>query len=205
MAGFSFWAANRFFVRKNDSGTESGCCGLTAREFLQGDKTERIDQALRKAGWYCGRKADISAALDYYQQQGIKLNAAAIAFYEEYYGIASRWYISSAKLDAAPDFDFMLFPQPPEYKTDVKDFMYDDPNNTIESEEYSAVKACAEETVVMAGEIGYYYPARVWIGDSGTIYCTHEYDDKVLKFDSVMGLLQHELSHHSLDSVAKKP
>ena len=204
MAGFSYWAENRFFVQKNESGMESGCCGLTTREFLQGDKTERINQALRKAGWFPNRRVDIPAVLAYYQQQGIKLNTAAITFYQEYYGIASRWYIS-AKLDAAPDFDFMLFPQPPEYKIDVKDFMYDDPNSSIESEEYSAVKACAEETVVMVGEIGYYYPARVWIGDSGMIYCTHEYDDKVLKFDSVMGLLQHELSHHSLDSVAMKP
>ena len=106
---------------------------------------------------------------------------------------------------SSPDFDFLLFPQLPEYRTNLKDFMYDDPDDSIESGRYSAAKACAGEPIVMVGEIGYYYPAQVWIADSGKLYCTHEYHEQVLAFDNVIELIQHELSKTPLDSVAMKP
>ncbi len=180
--------------------------GLADREPLWGSKPERIVQALRKAGWYPGRKVDISNVLSYYQKQNVQLNAPAVSFYEEYYGIAAQWYITHTDLERhSPDFEFLLFPQPPEYRTDLKDFMYDDPENSIESGRYSAAKARAGEPIVMAGEIGYYYPAQVWIADSGKLYCTHEYHDQVLAFDNVMELIQHELSKSPLESVAMKP
>ena len=83
--------------------------------------------------------------------------------------------------------------------------MYDDSVYILESDEYKSVKAFSKEYVVMVGEIGYYYPARVWIGNSGTIYCTHDYEDDVRKFDSVIQLILHELFNHDLESVAMKP
>ncbi|MBD5452973.1 MAG: hypothetical protein HDR30_01425 [Lachnospiraceae bacterium] len=85
---------------------------LEERLVLKGNKTERIYQALRKAGWFPGRKTDISAVLEYYEKWNIELNLQAISFFKEY----------------------------------------------------------SKEYIVMVGEIGYYYPARVWIGNSGTIY-----------------------------------
>lgn len=181
-------------------------CGLAKREPLRGSKPERIVQALRKAGWYPGRRVDISNVLDYYQRQNVQLNAPAVSFYEEYYGIAAQWYIAHTDLERhSPDFVFLLFPQPPEYSTDLRDFMYDDPDDSIESDRYSAAKARAGEPIVIVGEIGYDYPAQVWIADSGKLYCTHEYHDQVLAFDNVMELIQHELSKAPLESVAMKP
>lgn len=178
---------------------------LTERSLLQGDKTERINQALRKAGWFPGRKTDISAVLNYYRKYNIELGSQAVSFFEEYYGIASQWYIEVTNLEYGADFEFELFPYPIQFKTDIVDFMYDDSDYKMESEEYRNVKAYAKEHIVMAGEIGYYYPARVWIGNSGTIYCTHEYEDDVLKFDSVLQLIHYELLNHDLESVAMKP
>ncbi len=180
--------------------------GLADREPLRGSRLERIFQALRKAGWYPGRRVDISNVLNYYQKQNVPLNAPSVSFYEEYYGIASQWYIMHTDLErSSPAFDFLLFPQLPEYRTNLKDFMYDDPDDSIESGRYSAAKACAGEPIVMVGEIGYYYPAQVWIADSGKLYCTHEYHEQVLAFDNVIELIQHELSKTPLDSVAMKP
>ncbi len=180
-------------------------CRLTSREPLRGSRPERIVQILRKAGWYPGRRVDISHVLDYYQGQGVALNGPAISFHEEYSGIASQWYFmhtNSAR--HAPDFNFLLFPQPPEYRTDIKDFMYSGPAGSIESDEYSTAKAFAGEPIVLIGEIGCYYPARVWIGGSGTLYSTHEYNNDILGFDSVPKLLLAELSNLALESVAMK-
>lgn len=177
---------------------------LTERTFLQGNKAERICQALKKSGWFYGRKVDISPVIDYYQNRNIALSAKAISFFQEYYGIAGKWYIEVINLEYAADFEFQLFPYPPEYRIDIRDFMYDDSNFLIESEEYKNVMDYAKESIVMVGEIGYYYPARVWIGDSGRIYGTHDYEDRVLKFDSIIQLIDHELSGRNLESISMK-
>lgn len=177
---------------------------LEKRLFLQGNKTERIRQALCKAGWYPGRKVTVSPVLDYYNKWNIALSPQAIAFFQEYYGIAGRWYIEVNHLEWGADFEFQLFPYPKEWKTDIVDFMYDDADYVLEAEEYRNLKDYANEYVVMVGEIGYYYPARVWIGNSKTIYCTHEYEDDIRKFDSVISLILYELSGHDFDSVAMK-
>lgn len=85
---------------------------LEKRLFLQGNKTERIRRALRKAGWYPGRKVTVFPVLDYYNKWNIALSPQAIAFFQEYYGIASRWYIEVNHLEWGADFEFQLFPYP---------------------------------------------------------------------------------------------
>ncbi len=62
------------------------------------------------------------------------------------------------------------------YKIDVVDYLYDDDKYIINSEEYDSVLNCAhgDSKIVMVGEIGYYYPARVWIGEFGKIYAMKE-------------------------------
>lgn len=67
--------------------------------------------------------------------------------------------------------------------------MYYDCDYKIESDAYKAARAYAGEHIVMVGKIGYYYPACVWIGDSGKLYCTHDYDDAVMEFDFVASLI----------------
>ncbi len=177
---------------------------LEERLLLKGNKTDKIDQALRKAGWFPERKVDISSVLNYYEKWDIELHPRAISFFREYYGIASSWYIEVTNLKFGPDFEFRLFPYPKEYKIDIVDFMYDDSEDILESDEYKNVKTNSKEYIIMVGEIGYYYPARVWIGNSGTIYCTHDYDNIVKKFDSVVQLILDELLNHDFESVAMK-
>lgn len=178
---------------------------LSERTVLQGNKEERIEQALRKAGWFPGRKVDISPVLDYYHNQDIELHDKAVVFFQEYYGIASQWYIEVTNLNWRADFSFELFPYPKHYKIDIKDYMYDDAAYSIESEEYKGVIDFSGEHVIMVGEIGYYYPAHVWIGNSGKLYATHEYNLDAFIFDTVSQLILYELSAHELEAVAMKP
>lgn len=56
----------------------------------------------------------------------------------------------------------------------------------------------------MLGEIGYYYPAHMWIGNSGLICCTHDYEDDVKKYDSIVELILNELLLHDFGSVVIK-
>ena len=167
---------------------------------LSGTIEEKIIMMLGEAGWYQGRKVNIDEVTDCFSRFGIELSVKAKDFIAEYYKIKEYWYFDKAETSRGHDFEFILFPYPKSYCTDVKDFMYDDMAGELESVEYKAVKAC-DKNICMIGQIGYYYPASVWIGESGKLFCTHEYDEEVLMFDDVTGLIKHEIAGHEPDTV----
>lgn len=41
-----------------------------------------------------------------------------------------------------------------------------------------------------------------WIGESGKIFSTHEYDEEVLMFDNVIELIRHEIIGHEPNTVS---
>lgn len=168
---------------------------------VNGTIEEKILMILDKAGWYPGRRENIDEVIQYYSQYGITLTEKARSFISEYYKITEYWYFDTDKTNRGPDFEVMFFPYPKKFRTDVYDYMYDDANGEIESEEYAAVKKY-DTNICMIGEIGYYYPARVWIGESGKILCTHEYDEEVFIFDNVIELIRHEITAHEPDTVS---
>lgn len=179
---------------------------MSERLVLVGEMKQKIVQALQYAGWYPERNVDISEIEYYYKKFGIILSSKAKDFFRQYYGIKSKWYIEFHNLDHGPDFEFELFPYPKWYTIDVVDFMYDDAEYTIKSEEYESVLNFAPEqkNMVMVGEIGYYYPARVWIGECGKLYATHDYEDDVLVFDSLIELIEYEVKGCEFTSIAMK-
>ncbi len=170
----------------------------------EGSQEQKIYQMLKQAGWFPGRKVDVSDVIKYYENRNIKLSDKAIHFFEEYYGIEDYWDIlytwsinGEDKGEHRGDFRFHLFPYPEQYRTDVRDLMYDDAEFTMKSEDYKSALEYSKENIALVGEIGYYYPAWVWIGESGKLYCTHDYNDDVLVFDTVIELMLHELSAHN--------
>lgn len=80
--------------------------------------------------------------------------------------------------------------------------MFDDAEYKVSSQYYRSVQALAKGDCLMVGLIGYYYPARVWMDKSGNFYATHEYDEKVYRFSSIFALIEHELSHIDIKTVA---
>lgn len=82
--------------------------------------------------------------------------------------------------------------------------MYENERYEVYSTAYEEVLNLANENVVFMGEIGYYYPARVWIGEDGKLYTTHEYDNKVHSFSSLVELILDELAFHEMQSVLIK-
>ena len=64
-------------------------------------------------------------------------------------------------------------------------------------EDRKTVEAFAGEPVVYIGDIGYYYPAFVYIGVSGKIYTAHDYDDIIRCYDSVPEMLVYDFQNHA--------
>ena len=167
---------------------------------LFGSKREKIYTMLRLAGWYENRKVDISKAESYYKSIDLEMFDSVKAFYREFYGIAEDWYIKVEDINWAPDFEFMLFPFE-NVNFGIKDYMFDDAEYKILSLGYKNVLSLAKEECVIIGNIGYYYPARVWMDKRGNFYTTHEYSDDVKVFASVIELIEDELSCVELDTV----
>lgn len=178
----------------------------TTRITLTGTWEEKIIQSLKYAGWFPGRKTNNIIIDNYYKRFDIELSDKAKEFVVEYYGIKENWYIETTNMNWGADFEFRLFPYPQPYMTDAVDFMYDDAKYTVKSEEYESVLKIASQdnNIIMVGEVGYYYPARVWIGESGKIYATHDYEEDVLKFDTIVELIKYELQNREFTSVAMK-
>ncbi len=165
---------------------------------LDGTKIERIRKALFVAGWVPNRKVDIPLVLDYYKKYEIELSNKAIEFFQEFYGIASEWYVENSGLNTLACFEFCLCPYKELGNSNVTEFMDD------EEEMYQKIKTCANENVVWVGEIGYVYPAFVWIGDSGKIYCKHDYEEEIRVFDSLIEMIEYEVSGINLDFIIIK-
>ena len=173
---------------------------------LYGTHDERIVQMLEMAGWHKGRYVDVSLVEKYYKEQRVAVVHPAKDFFHEYYGIADAWYITrSPKLTSigrvAPDFQFDLYPS--KRLDEVSEFVFDVYGNGYPNphKEQIAINDAAREETTLVGEIGYYYPARVWIGASGAFYTLHEYDHGEVHFyRTLIDFLMWETKQLSLDS-----
>jgi hypothetical protein len=173
---------------------------LNKKVKLEGSRRERIILALEMAGWYKDRSIDITESENYYKACGVELLESGQRFLREFRGLADKWYINT---DYRPNYgeDFVFSTEPHSSHLTVKDHMYDDADYKVLSEKYINIQGVAKEAFVYVGEIGYYYPAEVWIGESGRIYATHEYDNNIHTFESVFDLIEWELSKYTFDCI----
>lgn len=144
--------------------------------MLTGTVEERAVQCLKKAGWYEGRKTDISEVESYYSGKGITLTEPQKDIFREFYGLAELWSLKDdedLKYEGfnedlnkyGTDFWFCLRPgnHPEFYNFDFAD--YSDPKCF----HYSDVKKLEmiEGGVIYFGYIGYHYPSYCFADCNG--------------------------------------
>ena len=61
---------------------------------ISGDLKSRVKQLMEYAGWYEGRKVDISLAEQYYADHGVPMMKATQRFYQKYFGLCCQWYLA---------------------------------------------------------------------------------------------------------------
>ena len=161
---------------------------MDKRFLLTGTVDETIMTCLRAAGWYEGRKVDLTEVKAFYASVGIILPVGAENFLHEYHGLAQGWYFNVPEeelLRRAPDISFELYPT---YTSIDDEYFY--PEFSAEDAEYlQRVESFAGESLVYVGNIGYYYPAAVYLGTTGKIYTTHDYDNIIHCYNSVPEML----------------
>ncbi|MDE6785141.1 MAG: SUKH-3 domain-containing protein [Ruminococcus sp.] len=165
---------------------------------LNGTVDEKIMTCLRAAGWYEGRQVDLNGVKAFYASGGITLPAGAEAFLREYYGIAEGWHMNNDgwtkswnghHVRKCADIMIELYPRRG-LPNDI--YFYEDDEDVKDQQR---AEAFAGESLVYVGNIGYYYPAAVYLGSTNMIYTTHDYDEIVYCYDSLPEMLRYDFLH----------
>ena len=173
---------------------------IKERISLSGDLKNKVKQLMIYAGWYEGRKVDISIALQYYAERGVPMMKSTRRFYCKYFGLCCQWYFSGG-IKRAADFEFGLFPY---LINGIKDHLEDAYFRNMSGAELDEIEQIAGEQCQPIGQIGYYYPAQVWISEFGKLYAKYEYQDEIECFSDIFALIERELKKCTIDSVAMK-
>ena len=63
---------------------------IKERISLSGDLKSKVKQLMIYAGWYEGRKVDISIASQYYAERGVPMMKSTQRFYHKYFAAAGK-------------------------------------------------------------------------------------------------------------------
>ena len=165
---------------------------------LEGTQSERIVQILKAAGWFQGRSVDITAVEDLYKKHGALLTEGAKNFYREFHAIAGNWWVSwNFNPKWGCDVSFDLIPNI-ESDEDLADML----KNDYFREDFLNFDEIMSEPVSYVGEIGYYYPSNIFIGESGKIYKINSNHIETFEtFSSICEFLEQDLGKLKMEYV----
>ena len=156
---------------------------------LCGTRRERLDQAIRLAYTEVS-EAELEHFRAMYRKAGIALLPAAEALYRRYGGVFRKQY---------------LFLDDPVYNRDVYLAFYADISDSEKEilrrfdeamQDIDQVRAFAKQELCPIGDIGFYYPACVYVGEDGLLYCVFEYKDEIEVHHEPAEILDEQLSNH---------
>lgn len=171
---------------------------LSDKTLLIGTREEKVIQCLKKAGWYSGRKSDITDVESYYGGKGITLTEPQKDIFREFYGTAESWYFNyDGNLGRrGSDFEFYLMPgNAPELfyiddRLDPTDYNYD--LDLIR--DMQELEQAAGEIPVFIGRIGYYYPSLIYAARNGRLWVITE-GRLIEAFDNMTDLVTYHFSN----------
>ena len=169
---------------------------------LTGTLKERLDQAIRLSNAGVTEE-QVLHFREVYKKAQIPLLPAAEAFYVKYGGVFKKGYIALAD---------------PRYKKEICfGFAADYTNSRLSDPERAAfswlddakmdiddVREFAKQEVCPVGEIGYYYPAEVFVGENGLLYCVYSYQDEIEVFTEPSEILEAYLKYHEVVGYEEK-
>ena len=158
---------------------------------LSGTKKERIAEAFRLA-YTDVSDQELEHFREVYEKVGIRLLPAAERLYEQYGGVFRNY---SLELDE------------PVYNNDIFLLFYADLGETrwlnemerrFEEAMYDIdiVRKYARQEVCPVGDIGFYYPPVVYVGEDGRLYCIYEYKEEIDVFAAPEEIIADQMSNH---------
>ena len=176
---------------------------------LKGTLIERLNEAIKLV---CTPVSDeeVAGFIALYKKAGIELLPQAIGFYKQYGGAYRNSYIMLTNPEYNKEISLNCFDT-------ITDFYYSYKFNPAEIEkemlrrldeamdDIEAVKEFAGQNVCPVAEIGYTYPAIVYIGEDSRLYCIYEWTEDIEVFDTPAEIFETYLRNNVPIGVDKMP
>ena len=142
---------------------------------LTGTLKERLDEAIRLTRAEVSEE-ELAHFREIYRKAKIALLPSAEELYKQYGGVFRKQY---------------LFLDEPRYNRDVYLDFYADSSDSEQEVlrrlddamlDIDCVREFARQEVCPVGDVGFYYPACVYVGADGLLYCVFEYKDEIERY-----------------------
>ena len=176
---------------------------------LKGSLKERVDEAVRLVCTEVTQE-EVDNFRTLYEKAGIKLFPSSIEFFKKYGGAYRNSYIMLKDAKYNKDISLNCF-------SNITDYYYSYAFNPKESEKealrrldfamdwITEMREFAGVEVHPIAEIGYYYPADVYIGEDGRLYCLYEFKDEFEVHDTPAEILEPYLKNNIHIGVDRMP
>ncbi len=176
---------------------------------LKGTLKEKVEEAVRLVCTEVSEE-EVAGFIQLYEKAGVKLLPSAIEFFKQYGGAYRNDYIMLKDPTFNNEISLECF-------NTITDFYYSgnyDPEKTEKDmlrrlewamEEIDTVRDFAKQAVCPIGEFGYYYPATVYIGEDGRLYCVYEFQETIDVFNTPAEILESFLGNNPPIGVDKMP
>lgn len=169
---------------------------LDEQTLLTGTPEEKVIRCLKKAGWYEGRKTDITEVESYYSGRGITLTEPQKDIFREFYGIAEGWYFNydGDLRRCGPDFEFYLMPgnAPELFYIDDRLDPTDDLNYDLDLvRDMQNLEQMAGEMPVFIGRSGYHYPSLIYAARSGRLWTLSNLGGDHQSHDNMVSIIKY--------------
>ncbi|EJP19495.1 hypothetical protein HMPREF1142_2317 [Peptostreptococcaceae bacterium AS15] len=156
---------------------------------LKGSLRQRIDTAMSIANVPVNIE-DLNSFVELYFKANIKLLSSAKDFYSKYGGAFSRIWFEFEDSAYNKEFIFLFYSNLTISELEKIKRLKDTAMDNDMVEQFAGQEVCP------VAEIGFYYPACVFIGENSLLYCIHEYEDEIRIFEKPEDILEYELSAH---------
>ncbi|MBQ6492601.1 MAG: hypothetical protein IJI92_01865 [Erysipelotrichaceae bacterium] len=156
---------------------------------LNGTLKERLDQAIRMS--YTGvTSIEFNHFRHIYSTAGIRLLPSAEEFFKHYGGVFRNYYLVLSDPSYNDDFHFDFYADSTDPKEPEEEVLLR-LDNAMRSKK--KVKEFAQQKVCPVAKIGYFYPADVFVGENGLLYCVYGLHDEIDVFHTPNEILESSL------------
>ena len=158
---------------------------------LTGSMIERIEKAFRLS-YTDVSDQELVHFKKVYEKVGICLLPSAERLYKQYGGVLRNHYIELDDPVYNSDLFLLFYADlgetrwPNEMERRFEEAMYD----------IDIVREYANQEVCPVGDIGFYYPPVVYVGEDGRLYCVYEYKEEIDVFATPEEIIADQLSNH---------
>lgn len=161
---------------------------------LSGTLIERLNEAIRLVCTPVSEK-ELAGFIALYEKAGIELLPSAIDYFKQYGGAYRNSYIMLTDPKRNKDISLNCFDT-------ITDFYYSSAFDPVETEkdmlrrldwamdDIETVREFTGQNICPIGEVGYTYPALVYIGEDSKLYCIYEWTEDIGVFDTPAQILE---------------